>query len=138
MYRRVLIAADNSGHSRKMAREAFKKASQWGSEVVALFVVDMRYAFCKSRDDFREIFRREGGKAVNFFRQFGDLFDVKVKPLVRRGIPGEVIVDVAKKERVDLIILGPYSKLSRDKDTMGQTAEFAAEKAHCSVLILRT
>ncbi len=137
MYRRVLIAADNSGHSRKMAREAFKKASQWGSEVIALFVVDMRYAFYKSEKEFTELFKREGGKAVKFFRHLGDLFDVKVKPLVRKGIPAEVIINVAEKEKVDLIILGPYSKLSKGKNTMGQTAEYAADKAPCSVLILR-
>lgn len=138
MYRRVLIAADNSGHSRKMAQEAFKKASQWGAEVIALFVVDMRYAFYKSKDEFKTVFKQEGGKAVKFFRQLGELFDVKVKPLVRRGIPGEIILDLARKENVDLIILGPYSKLSKEKNNMGQTAEFAAEKAPCSVLILRT
>lgn len=138
MYRKILIAADNSTHSRRVAREAFKKASQWGAEVVALFVVDVRYAFYKSQEEFKALFRREGGKAVKFFRELGGLFEVKVKPLVRRGIPGEVIVDLAREEKVDLIILGPYSRLSKDKEKhMGQTAEHAAEKAPCSVLILR-
>ncbi len=138
MYRKVLIVTDNSAHGQKVCGEAFKKASQLGAEVIALFVVDMRYAFYKSQEEFRDLFRREGAKAVKLFRRLSRLFEVKVRPLVRKGVPGEVIVNLARKEKVDLIILGPDSKppLGR-KNFMGQTAEYAAEHAPCSVLILR-
>lgn len=138
MYKKVLIATDNSEHGKKVGGEAFKKASQLGAEVVALFVVDMRYAFYKSPDEFKELCKREGMKAVKFFRRLSRLFEVNTRPMVRKGIPGEVIVKLAKEEKVDLIILGPYSKLSlSEKNFMGQTAEYAAENAPCSVLILR-
>jgi nucleotide-binding universal stress UspA family protein len=139
MYKKVLIAADNSQQSHKLAKEAVKKASIWGSEVIGLFVVDMRYAFYKSEEDFKALFKREGAKAVKFFRDLGRLFEVTVKPVVRKGIPGEEIVALARGEKADLIILGPYSKLSMSKkNLMGQTAEYAAEHAPCSVLILRS
>jgi len=143
MYKKVLIATDTSEFSQMLARDALKQASLWGSEVIGLFVVDSRMKvvgnlYHSHYADYEARIKEEGGEIINCLKRLARLYGVKIKSIVKRGIPGKVIVELAKKENADLIVLGAHSEvMSPGKEYRGETTKYVSRNAHCSVLIMR-
>lgn len=63
---------------------------------------------------------------------------LKVKLIIQEGNPKEVLVTLAAKWQADSIFLGAYSYISRlDKFLIGSTSAAVAERASCSVEVVR-
>lgn len=143
MYKNVLIATDASEFSQMQAREALKQASLWGAEVISLFVVDTRTKFVghlyhSHYEDYEARIREEGVEVINCLKRLARLYGISIKGRVRKGVPGKVIVEVAKREDVDLIVLGAHSDItSPKKEYRGETTKHVSRNAQCSVLIMR-
>jgi nucleotide-binding universal stress UspA family protein len=56
---------------------------------------------------------------------------------VERGDPREVIVEVAAKERADLVIVGSHGRTGLRKLLMGSVASHVVTHAPCSVLVVK-
>jgi len=61
----------------------------------------------------------------------------KLHILVKGGKADQVIVEVAKKLKVDLIVMGASSTGSKIGSLLGTTSERVVRHAHCSVLCVR-
>lgn len=141
MYRRVLIATDNTEFSQVLAREAVKEVSIWGAEVVVLFVVDARVSFLgelyHSRyEDFEAMLKEEGREVINSFKRLARLYGISLRGRIRKGVPGRVIVEQAAKEKADLIVLSAPSKAAPRKKYLREM-KYVSRNAHCSVLVMR-
>lgn len=143
MYKKVLIATDASEFSQMLAREALKYASLWRSEVVGVFVVDARTKFVGNLyhshyEDYEAHIKEEGTEVINCLKRLARLYGVSIKGRVRKGVPGKVIVELARREKADLIVLGAHSEVtSPKKEYRGETTRYVSRKAPCSVLIMR-
>ncbi len=143
MFKKVLIATDSSEFSQILAREAVKKTSLWGGEVVALFVVDTRRSFLKdlyhsNYEDFEAALKEEGREIIGSLRRLARLLGVKIKGKIKKGVPGKIIVEEAAKENADLIILSAHSKATNsNKKYRGSTTKYVSRNAPCSVLVMR-
>jgi len=62
---------------------------------------------------------------------------LRVRPVVKEGLPGPVLLDTAERTRADLTILGPhgYSRLMRF--LLGSVSELLLNEAPRSILIVR-
>jgi len=61
-------------------------------------------------------------------------------PCVRRvtvGDPASEIVNVAKEENVDLIVMSTHGRKGISRLLMGSVAELVVRRAHCPVLTVR-
>jgi nucleotide-binding universal stress UspA family protein len=143
MFKKVLIATDSSELSQTMAREAVKKASLWGGEVVALFVVDTRRSFLgelyhSNYEKFEAAMKEEGREIIGSLRRLARLLGVRIKGRVKKGVPGKVIVEEAARENADLIVLGAHSQAANsEKEFRGETTRYVSRNAPCSVLVIR-
>jgi nucleotide-binding universal stress UspA family protein len=143
MYRKVLIATDNTEFSQMLAREAVKKASLWGAEVIILFVVDTRVSFLgelyhSHYEDFEASLKEEGREIINSFKRLAKLYGVGMKGRIKKGVPGRVIVEQAAKEKADLIVLSAHGRTtSPRKEHLRETTKYVSRNAHCSVLVMR-
>jgi len=64
---------------------------------------------------------------------------LKMKKLIVRGLsPHGEIVQVAEKEKIDLIVMGTYGRGGVSRMLFGSTAEKVVRKAPCPVLVVRT
>ncbi len=59
------------------------------------------------------------------------------KQVIKRGHPSRVIVDTAKEVDADLIVLGAVGHNSFYRIVLGSTADYVANHAECSVLVVR-
>ncbi|RMD90895.1 MAG: universal stress protein [Calditrichaeota bacterium] len=67
-----------------------------------------------------------------------DLKDVKIKKLQKRGIsPAPVILDYAREEDIDLIVMGTHGRRGISHILLGSVAEEVVRVAKCPVLTIR-
>jgi nucleotide-binding universal stress UspA family protein len=57
--------------------------------------------------------------------------------VVLQGDPREAILDLAKRERVDLVVMGSHGRTGLGKLLMGSVASHVVAHAPCSVLVVR-
>jgi nucleotide-binding universal stress UspA family protein len=62
------------------------------------------------------------------------LRDPRVRTEVRDGVPYEVILAVADREKADLIVLNTSTRAGIDRALLGSTAERVLRAAHVPVL----
>ena len=74
---------------------------------------------------------------VNTFVDGFDLSSIEHSVLVQKGKPGEMIVDYAKRNKIDLIVMGSIVRSGLSGLLVGNTAETIIENANCSVLTLK-
>ncbi len=63
---------------------------------------------------------------------------VEVERLVAHGMPAEAIVEVAKEEHCDLIVLGTHARKGVARFFDGNVADSVTRSARCPVLALRS
>ena len=62
---------------------------------------------------------------------------VEVETHAREGHPAEVIIDVAKQEQADLIVVGSRGLTGIKRYLLGSVSSKVSEHAPCSVMIVR-
>jgi nucleotide-binding universal stress UspA family protein len=72
-------------------------------------------------------------KAARLLRMYG----FRVKTLVDRGDPKSRIIELATKEKADLIVLGTHGRRGVNRFLMGSVSEAVSRYAPCSVEIAR-
>jgi len=63
--------------------------------------------------------------------------DVPVECFVRKGKPHQEIVDLAKEQRIDLIVISTHGYTGLKHTLLGSTAERVVRHAGCPVLVVR-
>jgi nucleotide-binding universal stress UspA family protein len=137
--RRVLLATDLSPTSELATDWAFDLARQNAATLLVVSVIDPRDlrlpggGFRFRVDQVRE--RREAN--AQRLVQRGRAIGVPVTFLVWTGEPGESIVEAARSEDADVILVGAHSRGALGRLLMGSVSEHVARHAPCPVLIVR-
>jgi nucleotide-binding universal stress UspA family protein len=123
-FEKVLIATDGSMHSEFASQEAIGIAKRCGSTLMVLSVAkkDENLATAKECVD---MVRKDAEKAGI----------MKVEPVVRTGVPHDVIVKTASQEDVGLIIIGSHGRTGISKLLMGSVTERVIGNATGAVLV---
>ncbi|MFU8811870.1 MAG: universal stress protein, partial [Balneolaceae bacterium] len=76
---------------------------------------------------------------VNELKELGEAFGVKTEAIVRRGTsPEQVIHEIAKSNKMDLIIVGTNIRPGSNRLYLGPRVENILQSAPCPVLIFNT
>jgi nucleotide-binding universal stress UspA family protein len=137
--RRILLATDLSPTSSLATEWAFELASRNDAALLVVSVIDTRElaipggGYVARVDQVRD--RREAVAQRLVAR--GQAAGVPVTFLVWTGEPGESIVEAAKSEAVDVILVGAHDRGRIGRLLMGSVSDFVAHNAPCPVLIVR-
>jgi nucleotide-binding universal stress UspA family protein len=132
--KKILVPTDGSKAARLAVIPALDTAKQRNAEVVALFVVAMPHLLA---DRATEAVRRDVGEpAVKEVVRAAEKENLKVKSLVEEGNPVDTILKVAKRENIDLIVMGTRGA-SITKRLLGSVASSVITYAPCPVLAVR-
>lgn len=144
MYTKILVPIDGSKIALKAAGHAISMAKLLNAEIEILYVIPETEE-PKTRKQFfeDEVLKEELNK---FSELFGKSYiqevericsteDIKLKNVIVQGRPGPRIVEEAKKEDVDLIIMGRKSE-TIDSMQVGPASRYVLEHSKCPVLII--
>ncbi|MEG6506752.1 universal stress protein [Nitratidesulfovibrio sp. D1] len=137
---KILIAVDKSAYSEKALAKAVDMAKKEGAELIALAVaeqpVDMgEIAVSVSLSDH---FKAVADEALEKAGELAKSKGVTLKPVLESGSsPADNIIELAKKEGVDLIVTGSRGRTGIEKFLLGSVASKVISHAPCSVLVVR-
>jgi len=137
MYRNIILAYDGSKFSNKALQEAISLAKSSGGSLLVLSVVDITDEFeseapgltDKMTEKLLKLAQKALAKAV--------AAKVKAKVEVHVGDAYEMIVDIAKKKKADVIVMGSHGRTGLTRLLMGSVTSRVIGHAPCSVLIVK-
>ncbi|MEI6349145.1 MAG: universal stress protein [Bacteroidota bacterium] len=149
--KKVLIAIDYYPSAQKIAEVGFTMAKSLGAEIILLHVITEPTYY--SSTDFSPIMGFTGysdafalplesnDEIIKASLAFLDktknhLGDKSIKTMVEDGVFSEVILKIAKKEHVDIIIMGSHSQKWLENIVMGSVTEDVLRKTTIPLFIV--
>jgi hypothetical protein len=77
-------------------------------------------------------------QTVEKFKATAESKGVKVEAIVKTGKPAQTIMDVAKEQNADMIIMGTHGRTGIQKAIIGSVASQVVSSAHCAVLVVKS
>ena len=140
---KVLVPIDFSDYSKSALRYAVNFAKSFNAEIILIYVVEpVIYPpdFSMGQIAMPSINTEWDDRAKDELQKLAKseiIGAVKVKTIIKTGKPFVEIIETAKEENVDLIIIATHGHSGVEHILFGSTAEKVVRKAPCPVLTLR-
>ena len=143
MYDRILIATDGSAKSRVAVEHGIELAKSVGAGVLGVYVVNEVVVASAVRQlgadkkEIEEKLQTQGEKALAEIKKMGEAEGVTVDTLIRYGAPANMVIDIARTEDADLIVMGSHGESGVTKLLIGSVVQKVLYWAACPVLVVR-
>jgi nucleotide-binding universal stress UspA family protein len=141
VFKKILIAVDDSDCSYKAAQTGFKLAKELGSEVKLISVVDEKYLIANPefRTSYVDLYNLHLEQAEKIVSDISNKLGKGVKYTVDtpRNNPASAIIDTAKEWKADLVVLGTHGKSGIAKLFMGSTSQYVVRHLPVPCMIIR-
>lgn len=139
MYNKILVPTDGSDFAKKAQKHALFLAGVSGAEIIAVSVTENNFVNGLPLDDevyqLNQILKERSEENLQEFDKL-NADDLKITHVIREGSPAKCILEVAKEENVDLIVMGSSGKSGFDRFIMGSVADKVVNSAKCAVLVI--
>jgi nucleotide-binding universal stress UspA family protein len=145
-YRRIMVAIDGSRAAEKGLREAIRVAQASAGRLVILHVVNELQLYYAMQGgallgaDVHERLRGESRRILEKARTLAARRGLEPKIVtgeIAGGSVAQAIVQEAKKQRADLIVLGTHGRRGMTRLVIGSDAEVVVRSAPVPVLLVR-
>ncbi len=142
LFSKILIPVDGSRYSLNAVRLGGRMALFHGAEVFLLHVVDSEVLEQLCRADKgrcaeieAEMEAEARGLLEDMGRELTGLGIADAESLLKKGVPYDVILDVADELGIDLIVMGKLGRRGIKRILLGSVAERVIEFSRCPVLL---
>lgn len=138
MYNNILVAFDGSEFSRAALIESSNWIKRHGGKIIMVHAVYFDEEEFTIAPEQREK-RFEIGKNICYQTRenVSAEFNIEVESIVCEGEPPEVIVDIAREKRVELISMGTYGRKGLKRLIMGSVTSKVILNAPCDVMVVK-
>ncbi len=140
MYKKILVPTDGSEFAQKAEKHALFLAKTTGAEIYALSVTENNFVNGLPLDDevyqLNQLLKERSTENVKEFEESEGVGNIEFHSIIREGSPAKTILEVAKEEDIDLIVIGSSGKSGFDRFIMGSVAEKVVNAAKCAVLVI--
>jgi len=142
----ILVPTDFSKFSDTALKKAVDIASQYGSTIYLLHVIDKQIQecaidYCLSYEVVEALKRESLKESEKRLKKERDAIvkskDLKVVFDVKNGVPSEVILSEQKKKKIDLIVIASHGKTGLLKQLLGSVADKVIKGAPCPVIVVK-
>jgi nucleotide-binding universal stress UspA family protein len=136
--RRILLATDLSATSDGASSQALDLARDLAADLLVVSVIDPTNGHIPDRPAGRmDQLRADRELIARGLVTRGRDSGVRVTFLIWQGDPGEAIVDAARSEAVDLVVVGSHGRGSMGRMLIGSVSDHVVRHAPCPVLVVR-
>lgn len=140
MYKKILVPTDGSEFAQKAEKHALFLAKTTGAGIYALSVTENNFVNGLPLDDevyqLNQLLKQRSEDNIKEFEEMDETSGIKFHGIIREGSPAKTILEVAKEEDIDLIVIGSSGKSGFDRFIMGSVAEKVVNAAKCAVLVI--
>jgi nucleotide-binding universal stress UspA family protein len=143
-FSRILVPVDFLPHSAEAVRRALDVASQPSAQVVLLHVYEpARYPAAPGdvvydADQFVRMTIGIRARLEATRREVDPMGHHHITTVVLQGTPVDSIVELAARERFDLIVMGTHGRTGVGRVVLGSIAEKVMRRAPCAVLTVKS
>ncbi|MGX7205880.1 universal stress protein [Enterococcus pingfangensis] len=137
-YKNILVPVDESNQSYDALKEAVSIAHRNNAHLYILTVTDMSIATVNAR--LIQFIQEDGEeRAQRTFDKAAQIIPDKISYTTRKieGTPKVNIVQFAKENEIDLIVMGATGKNAVERVLIGSTTSFVVAHAPCNVMVVR-
>ncbi|WP_035065393.1 universal stress protein [Nitratidesulfovibrio termitidis] len=137
---KILVAVDSSQYSEKAVAKAVELAQKGGAELIALAVAEQPLDMGEIAVpvDLSVHYEAVAAKALEKAVDIAKSKGMALRSVLEGGSsPADNIIELAKKEGVDLIVTGSRGRTGLEKFLLGSVAAKVVSHAACSVLVVR-
>ena len=139
MYKKILVPTDGSEFAKKAQKHALFLSKVSGAEIIAISVTENNFVNGLPLDDevyqLNQILKERSEENLKEFDKLNE-DELKITHIIRKKSPAKVILEVAKEENIDLIVMGSSGKSGFDRFIMGSVADKVVNSAKCAVLVV--
>ena len=142
MFKKILCPVDFSEFTKDVIAYAADISKQYGAELHVLHVIPNLTYFTPYESFLtpENLVAIEKNIQDEVDRDFGKILknvDIDVKKAVRTGVAFVEIIDYAKAEGIDLIVMGTHGRSGIEHILIGNVAEKVVRKSPCPVMTIR-
>lgn len=142
--KKILVPIDRSKYKEKIIAYAISLGKAWGAEIIAMHVIDPGRGVPGGRVKEKELEREEEAE-----RPAEDLLDeadlqarkeginIKKEVIEESDTVEKAIIDYAKKNNIDVIVIGTTGMSAVEEIFVGSVANHVIHHAHCPVFAIR-
>lgn len=151
-FKNILLTHDGSDLASVVIPYAVSLASAYGSRLLLLQIVNSVEQARVSMtpvgvglypviaDGTADILKEHKRQARNNLRKINEeilsMQELNMKAIVKEGIPEEAIVDIAKIEHCDLIVMSTRGRSGLGRALLGSVTDYVVRHASCPVLVI--
>jgi nucleotide-binding universal stress UspA family protein len=139
----ILSPTDGSAISTVAGKMAVDMAVANGARLILVYVVDetvveeLARSFQKTSRETSVELARSGQRYLDYLANLAHRRGVVVETVLRQGTPHLEIVDEARKQGADLIVMGYVGRRGPRRILIGSVTERVIEYAQCPILIAK-
>ena len=136
---KILIAVDGSEHSKRAVEYAIELLKMLQAEII-LIHCHKNYPTLLGEPYLQQAINKINQEAETLVKPFRELFregNITITERIMEGRAGEVIVEVANTEKIDLIIMGSRGLSDLEGLIVGSVTHRVLHAASCPVLVVR-
>lgn len=142
MFKKILCPVDFSEFTPEVIKYAIDIAKKYGSDLHVMHVVPNMTYFTPYESFLtpENLIAVEKNIQDDVERSFTKLLkgdDVPTRRVIKAGVPFVEIIDYAKSENVDLIVMGTHGHSAIEHILIGNVAEKVVRKSPCPVMTIR-
>jgi nucleotide-binding universal stress UspA family protein len=143
VFQRILVGTDFSPASTAAVEQAMKLATEVGSQLLIANVcneqgsIEMSYAPERSYEQWRRAARTAAEGKVEPLAERARSQGLNARAVVLAGSPGEAILEAAKREAADLIVIGTRGLKGAERFFLGSVASRIVSASTCPVVTVR-
>ncbi len=129
MFKKILFCTDFSENSQLFILHVSPVPNDPEQLSIYLPTEKIQELMKAQRNELEKKLNNHYGRKLKEFKNY--------KILIKQGWPFIEIIQMAKKESVDLIVMGTHGRTGLDHILFGSTAEHVVQKSPCPVLTIR-
>jgi nucleotide-binding universal stress UspA family protein len=143
IYRKIMVATDDSESARRAADSAIGIAKLSEAKLYAVHVIALGfYSITHSKDaewekEMKKQLIKEEKEATTFVENAGKAENVDIESVILEGNPAEEIIGFAEKNDIDLIVMGTHGITGISRFLLGSVAENVVRHSKIAVLVVR-
>jgi nucleotide-binding universal stress UspA family protein len=143
---KLLLVVDGSEPSLAAARYAVTLATQLGSRLTAVYIVDTatmdfltqtRIFVAEERDEFEHDLERTGQRYLEYVKTLAGKAGLGVDTVLGKGSLHRTVLQIATDRQVNAIVIGGFRRSIMRKDLPSVERQLILDEAECPVIVVK-
>ncbi|MBI4823484.1 MAG: universal stress protein [Nitrospirae bacterium] len=136
-FKNILLAVDGSEFGRLATERAVEFAKSYGSNLVAISVVDVTDEFLAQAPEIVDDLIKKAKTFLKDVQEKASTSNVNVETFVKEGETYTKILELAGEKKADVIFMGSHGRTGIKKLLMGSVTEKVIGHTPCPVLVVK-